>query len=275
MILSEKELILSELQIKLIKSGWGGKVFEDVDVKKIIYDSDGVEVEGYLAHPKDTGKKYGLIIWNRGGHKSDGRIDDFLARGIFGEIASWGYVVLASQYRDEDEFGGKDVNDVLNLIPLAEKMMFCDSDKIGIEGWSRGGMMAYKVLTSTTRIKCAVIISGLADLFRSEEQRSGLAKIYRKLFGEEDEIRYKDKMRERSAVFFADKINKETHILLIHGTSDDKVSYLDSEDMYDKLKANGIDCEIKLIEGGDHYLRKKREEVQKLRKEWFDRFVKN
>ena len=56
-----------------------------------------------------------------------------------------------------------------------------------MEGWSRGGMMAYKVLTITDRINCAVIISGLADLFRSEENRSGFAKVYRKLFGSEDE----------------------------------------------------------------------------------------
>ena len=69
MILSEKELILSDTQIKLIKSGWGEKVFEDIEVKKIVYDSDGKRVEGYLAYPKDINRKYHLIIWNRGGNK--------------------------------------------------------------------------------------------------------------------------------------------------------------------------------------------------------------
>ncbi len=82
-------------------------------------------------------------------------------------------------------------------------------------------------------------------------------------------------MKERSAVFFADKINKSTRILLIHGTADDKVSSQDSIDMHDKLKLNGIDCDIKLIEDGDHYLRKQRKEVVNMRREWFDKFLKN
>ncbi len=67
--------------------------------------------------------------------------------------------MLASQYREADEFGGEDVNDVLNLIPLADTISFCDSSKIGMEGWSRGGMMAYQVLTQSDRINCSVIIS--------------------------------------------------------------------------------------------------------------------
>jgi len=275
MILSEKELILPDIQIKLIKSGWGKKIFEDVVVKKIIYDSDGTKVEGYLAYPKSIDKKYHLIIWNRGGNNVDGRIDDFLAQGIFGEIASWGYVVLASQYREADEFGGEDVNDVLNLIPLAGTISFCDSSKIGMEGWSRGGMMSYQVLARSDKINCSVIISGLADLLRSEKNRSGLAKVYKKLFGSNNENVFRQRMKERSSVFFADKINKETKILLIHGTADDKISYQDSIEMHEKLKANGINCEIRLIEDGDHYLRKQRKEVVKLRKEWFAKFLRN
>lgn len=271
MILSEEEIVLTERQEKFIESGWGKEVLEDTVVKKILYESDDLEVSGYLASPmrigKDKEKKYPLIIWNRGGNLEDGMIDEFLARGIFGEIASWGYVVLASQYRKEDEFGGKDVNDVLDLIPLAESISFCDSARIGMEGWSRGGMMTYRVLSRTNRIKCAVIISGLADLFRSEEKKSGLAKVYMESFGSEDEGEYIERKKERSAVYFSDKLNKETKILLIHGTADDKVSHQDSIDMHELLKKNGIVCELKLIKGGDHYLKKDRKEIVKLRKD--------
>ncbi|MEP7146664.1 MAG: prolyl oligopeptidase family serine peptidase [bacterium] len=275
MILSEEKLNLSDTQTKLIKSGWGKTIFEEAEVRKIEYDTDGIKIEGYLAYPKSIFKKYPLIIWNRGGNRSEGKIDDFLAQGIFGEIASWGYVVLASQYRKNDEFGGKDVNDVFNLISLAEEISYCETSKIGIEGWSRGGMMAYKVLTRTDKISCAIIISGLADLFRSAENRSGLTSVYKELFGNENENVFEERMRERSAVYFADKINKATHVMLIHGTADDKISCEDSKDMYKKLKANGINCELRLIPGGDHYLRKQRIELVNLRKEWFGKFLKN
>ena len=274
MTFEEEEIILNDSQEKFIESGWGNEVLNDTIVKKITYTSDGYKVNGYFAHPVNTGIKYPLLIWNRGGSKKDGMIDKFLARGIFGEMASWGYVVLASQYRKEDEFGGKDVNDILNLFPIAEEISFCDKNKIGMEGWSRGGMMAYRILSMTDKIKCAVIISGLADLFRSEKNNEDLAEIYFKLFGTEDEGEYINRKKIRSAVHFADKINKDTKLLLIHGTADDKVSHEDSEDMYELLKKSGVHCELKLIDNGDHYLKSHREEVAKLRKEWFDRYLK-
>ncbi len=275
MILSENELELSDTQIKLIGNGWGNEVLKEVSAKRITYEAGKSEVKGYLVFPKNTEKKYPLIIWNRGGNGKDGMLDDFLAQGILGEIASWGYVVLASQYREDDEFGGTDVDDVLALIPLAKSISFCDTNKIGMEGWSRGGMMTYLVLSRTVKIKCSVIISGLADLFRSEEIRSDLANVYGKLFGSGNEELFKQRKKERSAVHFADKISKKTKILLIHGTSDKKVSYNDSEDMYKLLQENGVKCELKLIEGGDHYLRKNRKEVLQLRKNWFEKYLKN
>jgi len=266
---------LSEVQKKMVSSGWGNEVLKNTEVKKIRYDSDGVNVQGYLAYPENITSKLPLVIWNRGGNRKDGEIDEFLAKGMFGEIASWGYVVLASNYRTEDEFGGKDIKDVINLIPLADSIDFCDSSRIGMEGWSRGGMMTYKALTLTDRIKCVIIISGLADLFRSEEKRSGLANAYIQLFGTEDNKEFEKRKKERSAVYFADKIDKSAKILLVHGKSDEKISYEDSVDMYEKFKVNGVECKLELIESGDHYLRKQRKEVSAMRKAWFERYLKN
>ncbi|MBL8008149.1 MAG: prolyl oligopeptidase family serine peptidase [Ignavibacteria bacterium] len=274
MILSRKDLILNETQEKLLVSGWGKSVFDKTVVKNIVYESDGIEVQGYAAYPASVSGKIPLIIWNRGGNNKDGRIDDFLAAGIFGEIASWGYLVLASNYREDEEFGGKDVNDILKLLTCAGEFEFCDINKVGMEGWSRGGMMTYIVLCLTERIKCAVIISGLADLFRSERKKNDLAEVYINLFGSESEEEFINRKRERSAVYFAEKINRETEILLIHGTNDRKISFQDSVDVYNKLKANGNNCELKLIEGGDHYLRNHKSEVSELRRKWFDRHLK-
>lgn len=275
MIINRTEIKLSERNNNLVKSGWGDSAVDDVTVHKIIYDSDGIEVDGYLAHPKDISQKYPLIIWNRGGNHKAGLIDEFLAQGMYGEIASWGYVVLASQYRKDEEFGGSDVDDIINLFPIAESLEYCDADNIGMEGWSRGGMMAYKVLTKTDRIKCAVIISGLADLTRNEAMRNDLKDIYKVLFGAETDEEFEERKKDRSAVFFYKDINKSTDILLIHGTGDTKISHEDSIDMHEKLKSEGINCELVLIEGGDHYLKKDKQKVAKLRRDWFDKYLKN
>ena len=147
---------LNETQNKMLISGWGKDVYENTTVEKITYLSDGLKVKGYLAYPRlpklqrrqakeNEGKKFPCIIWNRGGYENKGAIDQFSARGMFGLMASWGYVVLESQYRGnagsegKEELGGNDVNDILNLIPLADELPFADTTKWGIEGWTAAG----------------------------------------------------------------------------------------------------------------------------------------
>jgi hypothetical protein len=45
-----------------------------------------------------VGKNLPVIIYNRGGSKEHGKIEEKQLFFILGEIASWGYVIIASQY---------------------------------------------------------------------------------------------------------------------------------------------------------------------------------
>lgn len=271
-----REIELSGSELKLIERIWGKETAFNVSVYSFYYDSDGREVKGFLAYPKKIQERLPVIIWNRGGSDKTGLIDNFLAKGLLAEIASWGYIVLASQYRKDDGFGGNDVNDILNLIELSDKLELADSSRIGMEGWSRGGMMSYIVLTKTDRIKCCVIVAGLADLIRNEKAKNKLDKVLIEKIGGGNEEEFLKKKKERSAVNFYSKISKATNVLFIHGTSDEKILQEDSVDMYVKLSsANpGTEYELKLIQGGDHYLRKNRKEVSVIRKSWFDKYLK-
>ncbi|MBI5403621.1 MAG: prolyl oligopeptidase family serine peptidase [Ignavibacteriae bacterium] len=262
--------------LKLIEKGWGKSVSDYTDNFKFRYDSEGFMIDGYISCPKNIDGKLPVIIWNRGGNDKSGRLDDFLASGILGEIASWGYIVFASQYRDKDEFGGRDLNDVLNLIKIAKQYEHSDSERIGMEGWSRGGMMSYLALTKTDEIKTCIIVAGLSDLISNENQNPKLGKVFQKNFGNEDKKKFLEEKVNRSAVCWPEKISKITDILLIHGTSDEKVLSSDSVSLYNKISAlNGKEkYALNLIEGGDHYLRKNRKEVSVMRKKWFDERLK-
>jgi len=101
-ILEKEIIILTQSQNKLIASGWGQEVLDNTIGEKIFYKSDGLRVRGYISSPIDKSKKYPCVIWNRGGIGNKGVIDSFTARGIFGQLASWGYVVFATQYRGND-----------------------------------------------------------------------------------------------------------------------------------------------------------------------------
>ena len=185
-IIEREEIVLNDQQNKMIVSGWGKEVFDNTTVEKIDYLSDNLKVHGYIAYPNDQSKKYPCVIWNRGGYENNGVIDQFSARGMFGLIASWGYVVFASQYRGnsrsegKDEIGGRDVNDILNIIPLADEFDFADKTKWGIEGWSRGGMMTYLTLLKNPNFRCAVLVGAISDLKSYVETSANRKSIYKK-----------------------------------------------------------------------------------------------
>jgi dipeptidyl aminopeptidase/acylaminoacyl peptidase len=273
MITKEENILLNIKEYNFIKSGWGQDVADNINLRKILYESENEEVEGYIATPKFTSGKLPVIIWNRGGFKESGKLDNFLAFGLLGEIASWGYAVFASQYRENDEFGGSDLNDVTNILTLAEKSDYVNSDLIGMEGWSRGGLMTYLALTKTNKIKCAVIISGIADLNRNINNID-ISKIFSTII-KKKKISTETDIKKRSAIDFYKTISKNTSILLIHGDKDEQISHLDSIDMFSKLSGNKYaDYEIKIIQGGDHFLKASKKEVSKLRKNWFAKYLR-
>jgi dipeptidyl aminopeptidase/acylaminoacyl peptidase len=286
MILERKKIELNSAQTKLIVSGWGEEVYENSVVEKITYLSDNLKVKGYLAYPKDLGMKYPCIIWNRGGYGDNGAIDRFNARGIFGQMASWGYVVFTSQYRGndgsegKDEIGGADVNDILNLIPLAEELDFAEKNIWGIEGWSRGGMMAYLTLLKNpdfsakggyaSGVKCAVLVGAISNFKEYVESEDNRNSIYKNMIGEKE---FKRKLEERTILNFLDKLPKIPY-LLIHGSNDETVPVSQTIEMAKRLHESGTEHRLVIMENGDHFLKKHRKEVDQLKKDWYGKYLK-
>ncbi len=278
-IIHREELQLTATQGKMIRSGWGNECVDNSIVEKITYLSDDFKVKGYIAYPKDQTKKYPCIIWCRGGYGNAGAIDQFNAQGIFGQLASWGYVVFASQYRGnaggegKDEFGGSDVNDVLNLISLAGEIECADKDIWGIEGWSRGGMMTYLTLTKANIFKAAIVSGGIANLRCNAQESKFMHFLYEASMGKNENVLLNN-CNERSIVYFAEKLSKTTPLLLMHGNADERVLPHDSLDLSYKLLEHNIPFRLVMFEGGDHFLKSHRKEVDALRKEWFDKYLR-
>ena len=280
LILERKLVELNSTQTKMIKSGWGDDSIDKTVVEKITYLSDGLKVKGYIAYPKDQSKKYPCIIWCRGGIGNAGAIDSFNARGIFGSLASWGYVVLSTQYRGNDgseghdEFGGEDLNDITNLIPVADEIDCADSSIWGIEGWSRGGMMTYLTLTKNHNFKAAIVTGGIANLRCNADESRFMKKLYEVTMGKHGSEGFTERCASRSIVNFADQLSTEIPILIMHGTKDDRVLPHDSLDLSYKLLDLEIPFRLVMLEGGDHFLKSHRKEVDTLRKMWFEKYLK-
>jgi dipeptidyl aminopeptidase/acylaminoacyl peptidase len=274
-IIEREEIILNDQQNKMIISGWGKDILDTTTVEKIDYLSDNLKVHGYIAYPNDQSKKYPCIIWNRGGYENKGAIDQFSARGMFGLIASWGYVVFASQYRGnaksegKDEIGGSDVNDILNIISLADEFDFADKSRWGIEGWSRGGMMTYLTLLKNPNFRCAVLVGAISDLKSYVETSANRSSIYKKFIGEND---FEKKLEERTLMNFVDKLPNIPY-LIMHGKSDETVPVEQSIKIAEKFKELNYHYRLELFEGGDHFLKKYRKEVDDMRRKWYEKYL--
>jgi dienelactone hydrolase len=250
-----------------------------IEMKEIYYMSDGLRVKAYMAYPKNS-KKLPAIIYNRGGNREFSKISPERVVDILARMASWGYVAIGTQYRGndggdgEEEFGGADVNDVLNLIPVLENLPQADAEKIGMLGKSRGGMMTYLSLLKTDKIKAAAVIGGVTDLKLMNDSRGGEMEkyVYQQLipgyFENKDSLLHK-----RSAINRVNEISKTCPILIMHGTADWRVSPSESINMATAFQKEKIPYRLVMMEGEDHSLTTKKEEANQIIQDWFKRFL--
>jgi dipeptidyl aminopeptidase/acylaminoacyl peptidase len=255
---------------------------EQVEISEIAYISDGLRIRGFLAAPRKEGS-YPAIVLNRGGNREFGRLTR--AQGlVLARMAAWGYVVVASNYRGccgsegTDEFGGADVDDVLSLLPLLDAMPNVDGSRIGMRGWSRGGMMTYIALTKTSRIRAAVVGGGPADLFASLDDRPEMGtRVYEELIPgyKESAASREAALRARSMVRWPENLHKQTPILILHGGADWRVSPAEAFQAAQSLLRVKHPFRLVLFEGGDHGLTEHAAEVDRLTREWMDRYVRD
>jgi dipeptidyl aminopeptidase/acylaminoacyl peptidase len=150
------------------------------------------------------------------------------------EATSKGYVVIAPEYRgsvgygkefyDAIDYGGNEVDDVVTAVDvLKAKYPQVDPARIGIIGWSHGGMITLlSIFRNETMFKAAVAMVPVSNLFQRlawkgvERQHQAIdpANRYGGLPAEKHDI-YKD----RSPVYNVEKLQIP---LLVHVTRNDE-----------------------------------------------------
>lgn len=248
------------------------KAYAGFECRRITYMSDGLKVAAFIWKPKNTeGKKLPLIIINHGGNGDSGKLTPWAQFGYYRYVSS-GFVVIGPQYRGidggegHDEFGGADVHDVLNLIPLARSLGYVDMNNVFMIGASRGGMMTYLALKGNAPVNAAAVISGMTDLISTDKERPMMVNVYKRLIPD-FEKRGEESLRERSAVYWADKINAP--MLLLHGTADWRVSTGQVLALAQKLQETGKPYELIVYASDDHGVPLNRDDADRRIVEWF------
>jgi len=267
---------------------------KEFEVLEITYASDGLPVRGMLIKPKAPGtRKWPAIIFNRGGNGELGRITDnglpcgrvntscldFVDLYLF---AKAGFVVIASDYRYQgatakrDEWGGVEVDDVLNLVPALKSLDFVDPGRLYMLGLSRGGTMTYLAIKRGIPVKAAAVIGGVSDvkawvnarpemgMVNGNEYIDGFANIW-----PDYEHRAEEYYRARSAVYWADQIN--VPVLLLHSRTDRLVPVTQAFQIAEALQANGKVYSLHIYERDGHALPQNRDDRDRMIIDWFNR----
>jgi dipeptidyl aminopeptidase/acylaminoacyl peptidase len=136
-------------------------------------------VVGFLVKPRDTeGRRYPVIIYNRGGLQDIGKIDVPNILDFY-ELAANGFVVLASQYPGND--GGEGWRS--SAAPMSAMLLHSSHSRprspiqmrrTSFYGVSRGGMMTFLAVTRGAAVNAAAVVGGIYDmqgLMESTKQR--------------------------------------------------------------------------------------------------------
>jgi dienelactone hydrolase len=216
----------------------------------------------------DRGRKAPLIVLIHGGvhsnHMTGGPAN---AANIVRELMEQGYVVVAPDYRGSTgygpayakaiDYGGKENDDILGARNwMLERYPFLDAARVGLVGWSHGGMIAlFNIFLHPEAYACAYAGEPVSDLLERRKYLKSMPQTMAESAGEEA-AKGDEEYRRRSPVTWAAKLSKP---LLVHGnTSDETVHVVEIRHLVDALKASGQQFEHKIYEaapGGHHFNR--------------------
>jgi dipeptidyl aminopeptidase/acylaminoacyl peptidase len=250
----------------------------DDECSHIWYRSDEATVSGYIFKPKVTGTRlWPVILYARGGTGNFGLISDLERVNLY-LLAKEGYVVVATEYRwtgdqgRRDEWGGKDVDDLLNLVPLAKSLDYIDPHRIFLLGASRGGTMVYLAIKHGIPVRAAAVIAGVTDLeaegtyrpefINGDADYDGWAKVW-----PDFQHRKEEEFRARSAVAWADQLN--VPLLILHSRTDSRVPVSHALAISEKLTEGKKEYELVIYGDDGHSLPKNRKDANEHIIRWF------
>jgi dipeptidyl aminopeptidase/acylaminoacyl peptidase len=212
-----------------------------------------VKFWSYIFIPKniDMTKKYPLLVLPHGGVHGD-----FTTYHIhmIREMMAQGYIVVAPEYRgstgygkgfyEQIDYGGLENDDCdASRKYMIENYDFVDKDRVGIIGWSHGGMIALMSIS----YKCAFAGVPVSDLiarmgYSTEDYREEFsADFHLGKTAHEDVNLY----RQRSPAWNAAKL--QTPLLIHTNTNDDDVYSLEVEHLIQALKAEDKKFEYEIF----------------------------
>ena len=229
-------------------------------VEEIAFKSrDGTPINGFLVRPVDyrPGTRVPTVLNIHGGPVYQFSNEFDMEWQL---LAAEGFAVVAANPRGSSgrgekfstaiyaDWGNKDSQDVLAAVDYAVSVGVADPDRLGVGGWSYGGILTNQVIARDRRFKAAISGAGQSNALagygtdqyvREYEAELGTPwanpEVYR---------------RVSFPFFHADRIVTPT--LFMCGEKDFNVPLLNSEQMFQALKSLGRDTQLVIYPGEFH-----------------------
>jgi dipeptidyl aminopeptidase/acylaminoacyl peptidase len=227
---------------------------------------DGTEVHGMLHKPPGyaAGKRYPLVLWIHGGPNGQDEHGITLAASTPGMVrrllASHGYLVLAVNYRGSSgrgqafaraihgDWGNKEVQDLRAGVDHVLALGLADPKRLGIGGWSYGGILTDYTIASDGRFAVAASGAGSANQLSMYGMDQYIMQYQAELGAPWKNLPLWEKLSY--PFFHADRVHTPT--LFMGGDKDFNVPIAGGEQMYQALRVQGVPAQLVVYPGEHH-----------------------
>ncbi len=245
---------------------------------------DGTEVHGLIVKPPDyqAGRKYPTLLRIHGGPNGQDAHSFSFERQI---LAANGYVVVAVNYRGSSgrgeryqtaiaaDWGDKEVVDLLAAMDHVIATGLADPDRLGVGGWSYGGILTDAIIAKDHRFKAATSGAGTAFPLALYGVDQYIIQ-YDEEIGPPWKVGLEPWMKISYGFLHANQITTPT--LFLGGEKDFNVPLEGGEQMYQALRSLGVPTQLVIYPGQFHGIT--RPSYQKDRIErylaWYAKYLK-
>lgn len=247
---------------------------------------DGQHLQLNIARPKEGSGPFPAVVCIHGGGFRAGSREGY--NGLILKLAQNGYVAATISYRLAPKYqfpaAVHDTKAAVRWVRANANKYGIDPARIGVTGGSAGGhLVAFLGVTAdvpefegdqnpgqSSRVSCVVDFYGPSDFTKSYGKSVDAAQVLPLWLGG-DLTTARQKHVRSSPLYWVTPDAAPT--LCIHGTKDPYVHHEQSEWLVDKLKAAGVEAELKLLEGAGHGF--KGADAEKADKAMLDFFAKH
>ena len=243
---------------------------------------DGLEIEGFITKPASFNPafRYPTILLIHGGPVSQYSHRFSFEAQLF---AANDYVVVRANPRGSSGYGQafsfglyqgwgeKDYRDVIAAVDHAIELGYADPDRLGVGGFSYGGILTNYIITQTDRFKGAVSGAG-AGLYVANYGHD----LYQRSYERELGFPWENPELYARISPFTHIQNATTPTLFVCGEKDWNVPALNSEQLYQAMRRLGRTTQLVIYPGEHHggWTTPHQKDYLERRLAWYAQYVK-